>query len=142
LQLAGGHECSGQAALDSSNAALPIERESRHTFAIDLFESANMKKSLVIAGVVVLVALGLLAWLGRDTFATVRIGAAYVAKQTCSCLFIARRTSTSCSRDYDAGAAGLLRVDIAATSVTASAFGGLLSRTAQFEDGFGCHLVN
>jgi len=88
------------------------------------------------------VALGIGAWAMRSAFATARIGSGYVAKQTCSCLFVARRTPQSCNEDYDANSLRLLTVEPNASSVTVSALGGLLSAKAEFEDGFGCHLVN
>ena len=50
-----------------------------------------------IAGVLVLL-VGIGVWSARDTFATARIGTTYVAKQTCSCLFVAGRPLDSCSR--------------------------------------------
>jgi hypothetical protein len=96
---------------------------------------------LVIAGLLI-VALAAGAWFGRDLYTTARIGTAYVAKQTCSCLFVASRAPQSCSEDYEADAVKPLVVQPAASSVTVSALGGLLSATAEFEDGFGCHLVN
>jgi hypothetical protein len=99
-------------------------------------------RRLAIIGGVVVVALGFAAWAARDTYATARIGSAYVAKQTCSCLFVARRTPQSCTEDYDANVVRPLTVERGASSVTVSAIGGLLSAKAEFEEGFGCHLVN
>jgi hypothetical protein len=95
-----------------------------------------------IIGALLVVALAIAAWTMRSTFSTARIGSAYVAKQTCSCLFVARRTPQSCNEDYDANSLRMLAVEPDASGVTVSALGGLLSATAQFEDGFGCHLVN
>jgi len=88
------------------------------------------------------IGLAVAAWGGRSAYSTVRIGSAYVAKLTCSCLFVAGRTQQSCSGDYDAQAARLLSVQAGPSSVTVTALAGLLSARAEFEDGFGCHLVN
>jgi hypothetical protein len=99
-------------------------------------------KGLLIGGVVViaLVAGGL--WAGRDTWAAARIGAAYVAKQTCSCLFVAGRPMESCRTDYEAEAIKPLTVEASASSVKVSALAGLVSAKADFEQGFGCHPAN
>jgi len=101
-----------------------------------------MKRWLIIGAVVLIVVLAAGLWAGRDTYATGYIGTGYIAKQTCSCMFVVGRSAEACSRDYDAQAVELLKVQPAASSVTVSALGGLLSATAEFEKGFGCHLVN
>lgn len=91
-------------------------------------------------GPVLLVGIGV--WSARDTFATARIGTTYVAKQTCSCLFVAGRPLDSCSTDFDPEALQSLDVVVGGSAVTASALGGLISSRAVFENGFGCHPVN
>lgn len=94
-----------------------------------------------IAGVLVLL-VGIGAWGARDTFATARIGTTYVAKQTCSCLFVAGRPLDSCSTDFDAESLQSLDVVTGNSAVTVSALGGLISSRAEFQNGFGCHPVN
>ena len=99
------------------------------------------RKWLLIIGVlVVLIAIGV--WSSRDTFATARTGTVYVAKQTCSCLFVAGRPLDSCYTDFDADAVRPLEVSVATNSVTVSALGGLISARAQYDAGYGCHPVN
>lgn len=98
------------------------------------------KWQLVIVVLVLLVGIG--AWASRDTFATARIGTTYLAKQTCSCLFVAERPLESCRTDFDAEAVRALDVVTAKDSVTVSALGGLISARAKFEQGYGCHPVN
>ena len=99
------------------------------------------RKWLLIIGVLgVLIALGV--WGSRDTFATARTGTVYVAKQTCSCLFVAGRPLDSCYTDFDAKDVRPLRVSVASNSVTVSALGGLISARAQYDLGYGCHPVN
>lgn len=100
-----------------------------------------MKKRFVVPIALVLIA-GAGLWFGNIQYQTARIGTGYVAKQTCSCLFVAHRAPDSCPRDYDPAAIKPLTVQPAASSVTVSALGGLISAQAQFEEGFGCHLVN
>ncbi|WP_129649266.1 hypothetical protein [Peristeroidobacter agariperforans] len=95
----------------------------------------------LIAGVLVLL-VGIGVWSARDTYATARMGTTYVAKQTCSCLFVAGRPLDSCSTDFDPEALQSLDVVAGNGAVTASALGGLISSRSRFEDGFGCHPVN
>jgi hypothetical protein len=89
---------------------------------------------------VVLIGIGV--WSSRETFATARVGTVYVAKQTCSCLFIAGRPLNSCHTDFDAEAVRPLDVIVSQNSVKVSALGGLISARAQFDRGYGCHPVN
>ncbi|WP_153067225.1 hypothetical protein [Steroidobacter cummioxidans] len=98
------------------------------------------KWQLIAAVIVLLVGIGV--WSAKDTFATARIGTAYVAKQTCSCLFVAGRPLDSCSTDFEPEALRSVDVVTGNGAVTVSALGGLISSRAQFENGFGCHPVN
>jgi hypothetical protein len=86
--------------------------------------------------------IGIGVWSSRDTFATARVGTVYVAKQTCSCLFVAGRPLDSCHTDFDAEAVRPLDVSVFQNSVKVSALGGLISARAQFDRGYGCHPVN
>ena len=54
---------------------------------------------------------GVALFFGRDTWATAKIGTVYVAKQTCSCLFVAGRPMDSCRTDYDPAAIKPLTVE-------------------------------
>ncbi|MFC4308128.1 hypothetical protein ACFPN2_03450 [Steroidobacter flavus] len=98
------------------------------------------KWQLLASMLVLLVGIGV--WSARDTFATARIGTTYVAKQTCSCLFVAGRPLDSCRTDFDPEALRPLDVVIGGSAVTVSALGGLISSRAQFEKEYGCHPVN
>ena len=97
-------------------------------------------KTMVIWGIALVVVAGA-AWAGRNFYATVHIGTTYVAKQTCSCLFVAKRTAESCRTDYNAADLERLDVEPGPSDVTVSALGGLISGRAEFEQGFGCHPV-
>lgn len=101
-----------------------------------------MKRKWQLLVVVLVLLLGIGVWGGRDTLATARIGTTYVAKQTCSCLFVAERPLDSCRTDYDDEAVRSLDVVTSDSSVTVSALGGLISSRAEFEQGYGCHPVN
>lgn len=98
------------------------------------------KWQIVLSVAVLLVGIGV--WSARDTFATARIGTTYVAKQTCSCLFVAGRPPDSCRTDFDPAALQPLEVVPSSHAVTVSALGGLISSRAEFEKDYGCHPVN
>lgn len=101
-----------------------------------------MRKGLLIgAGVAVVIVAGAL-YFSRDTWATAKIGTVYVAKQTCSCLFVAGRPMDSCRTDYDLAALKPLTVETTDKSVKVSALAGLVSARSEFEPGFGCHPAN
>ena len=100
------------------------------------------RRTWVFGTLMLIIGLGVAVWGGRNAYITANIGAAYVAKHTCSCMFVAGRTAESCSQDYDPQAASLLTVQPTTNSVTVSALAGVMSARAEFEDGFGCHLVN
>jgi hypothetical protein len=99
-------------------------------------------KGLLIGIVVVVAIVGIAVFFGRDTWATARIGTVYVAKQTCSCLFVAGRPMDSCRTDYDPAAIAPLTVEKQEHGVKVSALAGLVSAQAEFEPGFGCHPAN
>ncbi len=101
-----------------------------------------MKRKWQLAIVVFVLLVGIGAWSGRDTFASARIGATYVAKQTCSCLFVAGRSLHSCSTDFSDESVRSLDIVTSRRSVTVSALYGLISSRAEFEPGYGCHPVN
>ena len=101
-----------------------------------------MRKGLLIGAIVVVVLVAGALYAGRDTWASAKIGTTYVAKQTCSCLFVAGRTMESCRTDYDPAAIKPLTVATTDKSVKVSALGGLVSARAESEQGFGCHPAN
>ena len=98
-------------------------------------------KGLAILGIAALVC-GVGAWLAHRVVEQARIGTAYVAKLTCSCLFVSHRPMQSCAMDYDMPEARLLASEVSSRSVTVSTLGHLVSTRAVFEQGFGCHVVN
>jgi hypothetical protein len=98
-------------------------------------------KRLAIFGIAGLVLWGGV-WAAHGTVEEAHIGSAYVAKLTCSCLFVSHRPMQSCQSDFDAVAIRPLTTEVAGQSVTVSALGHLISARAVFEPGFGCHLVN
>jgi len=96
----------------------------------------------VIALVVLVAIVGAAMYFGRDTWTTAKLGTVYVAKQTCSCLFVAGRPMDSCRTDYDPAAIKPLTVEKLENGVKVSALGGIVSAQARFEQGFGCHPAN
>ncbi len=99
------------------------------------------KRLLIGAGVLVVI-VGVALYAGRDTWATAKVGTVYVAKQTCSCLFVAGRPMDSCRTDFDLAAIKPLTVEATDQGVKVSALAGLVSAQAEFEPGFGCHPAN
>lgn len=95
----------------------------------------------VIVGIAVVIG-GAGAWVAHRVVAQAHIGTAYVAKLTCSCLFVSRRSPQSCATDYDAAAVRPLTREVVGQSVIVSALGHLIATRAVFEQGFGCHVVN
>jgi hypothetical protein len=98
------------------------------------------RKGLIIA-LVLLVGLSVAAWTQRDLYTIARVGTAYVAERTCSCLFVSELPASTCRGEYDPEASSRIGVRIGPSSVTTSAVGGVFSARAEFEKGFGCHLV-
>ena len=68
-------------------------------------------KGLLIGAGVLVAIVGVALYVGRDTWATANLGTVYVAKQTCSCLFVAGRPMDSCRTDYDPAAIKPLTVE-------------------------------
>lgn len=100
-----------------------------------------MRAKWALIGVAIVV-IGAAAWAGRNTYAEARIGTAYVAKQTCSCLFVAHRSMDSCKTDYVPKDAQRLSWETRADSVTVATLGGMISAKSIYEDGFGCHPID
>lgn len=94
---------------------------------------------LIAVGVAIVAGAG---WGADKVLYRARLGTAYAAKQTCSCLFIAHRSMASCSTDYAPADVRQLHWRSASDGVTVTALGGRIARRAVFEPGFGCHLVN
>jgi len=69
------------------------------------------------------------------------VGAAAMAKVTCSCVFVEGRDLKSCRADDPPGfEAVATEVDAAAKSVTGRVLG-VISRRATYSDSYGCTLV-
>jgi hypothetical protein len=97
-------------------------------------------KWIIAAALAAVLAAGAGAVFASDAPAFLRIGTAYAAKQTCSCLFVSGRELASCKGEYDQTSARLLSWRADERSVTVSALG-LVSAEAVFEEGFGCRLA-
>lgn len=66
------------------------------------------------------------------------IAASYAAKQTCSCLYVSKRTLDSCLSDFAPGDRALVSLQPRANGVRASVLLGAVSAEARFEPGYGC----
>lgn len=99
---------------------------------------------LVKAAVVIVIMLGvaaLLAWqfLIKDQVELARVATPYGAKMVCSCRFVAERPMESCMSDFteDLSAVSFKEEN---KSIRASVLGGVISATADYEEGLGCTL--
>jgi hypothetical protein len=94
--------------------------------------------------VAALVAAGWVGWTWRDLPGTMRIGAGYIAKGTCSCLFVSELQPAQCARDFPPDLYALMTVSISqeTQSVRASGPFDLWPATARFEQDHGCALID
>ncbi len=104
-----------------------------------------MVRTWAVWGAAGLAAVALTAFLLlREQVDLARIGVAYAAKQTCSCLYVGGRTPESCASDYDPATYRLFSVRIETEgptqAVSVQAFSVFRAR-AVFEPGYGCTLV-
>jgi hypothetical protein len=85
------------------------------------------------------------AQLGLPSPAVIRIGAAYLAKQVCSCVLVAHRSEASCRPEFKAQKIGLARLAIDRDGLPerATVKVSLLTATAQadYSRPYGCVLV-
>lgn len=99
-----------------------------------------VKVVFVVLAVLAMIAGALWHFWARDTVAFANIGTSFAAKQVCSCVFVAERTLDSCKGDSLTDISQL-SFKQSEDSVTASAAGGLISNTAQYQSGLGCTLI-
>ncbi len=98
-----------------------------------------MRKRIALAALAfVLIAL---AFAARKLAPLGRVGAGYVAEQTCACLFVSKRALPSCRGDLEPLAQRIVRIRAGAEEVSASAFG-VATATARYDARFGCGLVD
>jgi hypothetical protein len=81
-------------------------------------------------------------WTMRDEIAYAHIATGYAAKQTCSCRHVSGRPLDSCLAEFPEDARGRISVVESGDQVRASVLFGAISAEAEFEDGFGCRIVN
>jgi len=95
------------------------------------------RQFFIAVTVVVLAALG---WFVSNTLTSARVGAAAMAKMSCSCLFVENRDLRECRKDNPPGFDGVaVSVDPAKKSVTGSVLG-IVHRTAIYTPDYGCTL--
>jgi phage terminase large subunit-like protein len=86
------------------------------------------------------VVLAALAWFVSNLLASARVGAAAMAKVSCSCVFVESRDLQECRKDNPPGFDGVaVSVDPAKKSVTGSVLG-IVHRTATYTADYGCTL--
>ena len=91
-----------------------------------------------------IVALALVIFIGiklSDLYTYVHIATGYTAQQTCSCLHVSGRSLDSCKADYPPDAVRQITFDTTGDRVRVSAAGGLFKAEADYDQTFGCRLV-
>ena len=72
--------------------------------------------------------------------------AGFAAKQTCSCLFVSKRTLDSCKADFDISLgpqlASSLSWSVSSDAVTVTLGDRVAVQTARYDAGSGCHELN
>ena len=88
--------------------------------------------------------LALVAFIGvklSDLFTYANIAVGYTAQQTCSCLHVSGRGLDSCKADYPADAVRQITFDTAGDRVRVSVAGGMFKAESDYDQTFGCRLV-
>ncbi|MEM7638241.1 MAG: hypothetical protein AAF269_04185 [Pseudomonadota bacterium] len=110
-------------------------------------------KALLIAALATMVVGGTVwhFWL-KPQVPFAQVATAYVAKQVCSCQFVAEREFESCLGDFTEDVSAInfevsqreyiqLGTTYVDATVTASVLGGLIKNRARYEPGLGCAVV-
>ncbi len=79
------------------------------------------------------------AWFGPELLLSMRIGTGFVARQVCSCVFVAERSLDSCRADM-LPQTDAVNVEVLADGVRSS-LPLLETRTARYRPGLGCTLL-
>jgi len=109
------------------------------------------KAFLILLAVLALIGAGVWQFFLKDQVALGEVGAAYVAKQVCSCRFVSEREMDSCMTDFTPEVSeNLAQLNVSESyidatgrtdqSITVTGPGGLISEKAIFEPGLGCVL--
>jgi hypothetical protein len=98
-----------------------------------------MRRALRVAAALALVALG--AWGGLSYLRLRRaanVGAGYVAKQMCSCMFVGGRSFASCRPDMPSAMDRIVAEPTPEADGIVAGAALLAERTARYRPGFGC----
>jgi hypothetical protein len=121
--------------------ATPLAQRAPPVCSPTLASTLPMKGREGIRGIVLVLALPVLTGAAAPAPAIVQIGAAYTAKQMCSCLFVVGRPEASCRAEFkpdiDAFAVAIDRAGLPARAQV-SATVGPVAGEATFSRGYGC----
>ena len=109
------------------------------------------KPLMITLAALALIGAGILHFVLKDPIALGTVGAAYVAKQVCSCRFVSEREMDSCMTDFTPEVSeNLAQLNISESyidttgrtdqSITVSALGRIIREKAVFEPDLGCVL--
>ena len=110
-----------------------------------------VKVILITLAAFALIGAGIWQFVLKDQIALGTVGAAYVAKQVCSCRFVSEREMDSCMTDFTPEVSeNLAQLNVSESyidatgrtdqSISVSGPAGLISEKAVFEPGLGCVL--
>lgn len=102
------------------------------------------RKRWIVAGAIVaglLLLAGGAAYALRDDIAYAQVATGYAAKQTCSCVHVSGRSLDSCLGDFPEDARNQITVAPQGSRMRASVLFGVIHAEAEFEDGYGCRVL-
>ena len=101
------------------------------------------RKYWLLGGLVILAAIvGGGAYAAREPYTYAHVATAYAAKQTCSCLHVSGRAMESCLAEFPQEARSRFSVTSTGNRVHASVLFNSISADAEYDEDYGCRLLN
>ncbi len=93
-----------------------------------------------IAAALLVLCLALGVVFGPEAYRAVHVGSGYLAKQMCSCIFVAGRAADACRLDMPESMDGLVLVQLEDGEGVRASLYGIAERTAHHQPGSACTL--